>query len=47
MKLNNILPRLGAALLVTVFLNGSMLALFNYAAMEGSVQSVAATAGQA
>jgi hypothetical protein len=47
MKLNNILPRLGAALLVTVFLNGSMLALFNYAAMEGSVQGAAATAGQA
>jgi hypothetical protein len=39
MKLNNILPRLGAALVVTVFLNGSVLALFNHVAMEGSQQS--------
>jgi hypothetical protein len=46
MKFNNILPRFGAALLVTVFLNGSMLAMFNYAAVEGSAQSAEATAGQ-
>jgi hypothetical protein len=41
MKFTNILPRLGAALLVTVFLNGSVLALFNHAAMEGSQHSAA------
>jgi hypothetical protein len=47
MKFTNILPRLGAALLVTVFLNGSVLALFNHIAMEGSQQSDAAVARQA
>jgi hypothetical protein len=47
MKLNNILPRLGAALLVTVFLNGSVLALFNHVAMEGSAQSGIAADPQA
>ena len=47
MKVTNILPRLGAALLITVFLNGSVLALFNYAAMEGGAQSGEAAARQA
>jgi hypothetical protein len=47
MKISNILPRLGAALLVTVFLNGSVLALFNHAAMEGSERSGTAAIRQA
>jgi hypothetical protein len=47
MKFTNTLPRLGAALLVTVFLNGSVLALFNHAAMEGSERSGATAARQA
>jgi hypothetical protein len=45
MKITNILPRLGAALLVTVFLNGGVLALFNHIATEGG--QIAAAAAEA